>query len=73
MGFATEVNCQLLLFKLCSYTGNTWETKHKTHIPKYAQVIYKQLLHSFSMELRKLFKLLWRDLGLSTSCHLTTI
>lgn len=44
MGFATEVNCQLLLFKLCSYTGNTWETKHKTYIPKYAQVIYKQLL-----------------------------
>ena len=31
---------------MCSYTGNTWKTKHKTYIPKYAQVIFKQLLLS---------------------------
>lgn len=72
MGFATEVNITVTI-KLCSYTGNTWKTKHKAYIPQYAQVIFKQLLLFLSMELRKLFKLLWRDLGLSSSCHLTTV
>lgn len=43
MGFATEVNITVIIQIVLIY----WEhlkTKHKTYIPKYAQVIFKQLL-----------------------------